>query len=385
MIEARSFAEAAHAQGYRVYAGVPCSLLGPLIDHIRGRSDLDYLVAANEGDAVAVAAGSVLGGRPAVAMMQNSGLGNAVNPLTSLTWPFRIPILLIVTWRGAPGQTDEAQHRLMGRITPTLLERMEIPWEPFPDTQAGIGPALSRASAHMRRRRRPYALIARRGALAPGAAPSGAQIAARGTPAAFAPAGGERDHAGRVTRRQALERVVALTDPAATVVIATTGFTGRELYAIADRANHLYMVGSMGCAPALGLGLALARPDLRVVVIDGDGAALMRLGNLATVGAYAQGNLIHILLDNGVHDSTGGQATVSATMSFAGVAAACGYAQVAQGEGLGLLERCLGGKDLQGPRFLQLQTRPGAGPRLPRPALSPEQVTARLMAHIERR
>ncbi len=116
-----------------------------------------------------------------------------------------------------------------------------------------------------------------------------------------------------------LRRIVAATDDAHTAVIATTGYTGRELFALADRPGHFYMVGSMGCAPALGLGLSLARPDLRVVVIDGDGAALMRMGNFASVGAHGRGNLLHILLDNQVHESTGGQATLSPGVDFSAV------------------------------------------------------------------
>src|SRR6202011_2971031 len=120
--------------------------------------------------------------------------------------------------------------------------------------------------------------------------------------------------------------VVAQTANTATALLASTGFCGRELYAIKDRPNHLYMVGSMGCVVPLALGLALARPDVRVVAVDGDGAALMRLGAFATVGAYGPPNLQHLLLDNGAHDSTGGQATVSPVISFGDIASACGYA-----------------------------------------------------------
>ena len=122
---------------------------------------------------------------------------------------------------------------------------------------------------------------------------------------------------------------------AATAVLASTGFCGRELYALEDRPNQLYMVGSMGCVVPLALGLALARPDLRVLALDGDGAALMRLGAFATVGAYGPPNLRHLLLDNGAHDSTGGQATVSPQVSFAEVAAACGYAAALETDEVG--------------------------------------------------
>ena len=144
MIEARHFVEAARERGFEWYAGVPCSYLTPFINYVLQDPSLQYVSMANEGDAVALIAGVALGGgrRRGVAMMQNSGLGNAVSPLTSLTWTFRLPQLLIVTWRAQPGVPDEPQHALMGPITPKMLEAMEIPWELFPSEIGGIGPAL---------------------------------------------------------------------------------------------------------------------------------------------------------------------------------------------------------------------------------------------------
>jgi phosphonopyruvate decarboxylase len=138
----------------------------------------------------------------------------------------------------------------------------------------------------------------------------------------------------------------------------------------------------MGCASSLGLGLAMARPDLRVVVIDGDGAALMRMGNFATLGAYGGGNLVHIVLDNEAHDSTGGQATVSSNVSFASVARACGYPIALEDDSLAILDHLLGGTDRVGPRFGCLKIRTGTMQDLPRPTLSPAEVRARFMAHI---
>ena len=166
------------------------------------------------------------------------------------------------------------------------------------------------------------------------------------------------------------------------MVIATTGYTGRELFAIADRPNHLYMVGSMGCASAFGLGLALARPDLQVVVVDGDGAALMRMGNFATLGSYGGGNLTHLLLDNEAHDSTGAQATVSANVRFADIAAACGYAASFEGNDVALVDELLALQGLDGPRFGHLKIRTGTLENLPRPSVTPPEVLRRLMNHI---
>jgi len=379
VIEAEQFVEAARALGLQAYAGVPCSFLTPFINYVIDSPALAYVSAANEGDAVAVAAGFAIGGRPAAALMQNSGLGNAVSPLTSLTHVFRIPVLLVCTHRGAPGSSDEPQHGLMGSITPALLETMGIPAEPFPATPASVAACLGRASAHMRGERRPYGLIMAKGSVAQHAL-AGARGPRRFAGAARVEAAGEPP-AMPPPRGEILAQVLALTADGATAVFATTGYTGRELYALGDRGNHLYMVGSMGCASSLALGFALARPDCRVLVIDGDGAALMRLGNLATIGAEAPRNLVHLLIDNEAHDSTGAQATASSAIDFAGVAAACGYAAVYRGDPGRALERALGGPTA-GPVFVHVKSAPGTLAALPRPAIGPEAVLDRFMAHF---
>jgi phosphonopyruvate decarboxylase len=250
MIEARHFVEAARERGFEWYAGVPCSYLTPFINYVLQDPSLRYVSMANEGDAVALIAGVALAGgrRRGVSMMQNSGLGNAVSPLTSLTWTFRLPQLLIVTWRAQPGVPDEPQHALMGPITPKMLETMEVPWELFPSEIDAIGPALDRATAYMDQTGRPYALVMQKGTVAPYALKAGAGMAARTVPLALASLEPLRlAPEARASRQDALREVVARTPTGATAVLASTGFCGRELYAIDDRPNQLYMVGSMGC------------------------------------------------------------------------------------------------------------------------------------------
>jgi phosphonopyruvate decarboxylase len=214
----------------------------------------------------------------------------------------------------------------------------------------------------------PYALILREGTVpkspvAPFSPPSamGSQVTGEAA-AALAP-------------DEALAAVQAVTS--GDVVIATTGYTGRALYALEDRPNQLYMVGSMGCASSLGLGVALARPDLRVVVLDGDGAALMRLGAYATIGREAPPNLVHVLLDNGIHESTGGQPTVGSHVDFPAVAAAAGYPEVRLAGSPDQLADAVraGGADLS---FVYARTSPRPPGKLPRPSIQPPQVADRL-------
>ena len=387
MLEAREFVEAARSRGFRWYAGVPCSYLTPFINFVLQDPALRYISMANEGDAVALAAGVTLAGDGrggpgrGIAMMQNSGLGNAVSPLTSLTWTFGLPQLLIVTWRGQPGVPDEPQHALMGPITPHMLDTMQIAWELFPTEASQLGPALDRALTHMNATGRPYALLMQKGSVAPTELPVVAPLTvAQGAAVAATVRRDAPGPAQRPSRQEALREVVANCAEGKTVLLASTGFCGRELYAIEDRANHLYMVGSMGCVTPLALGLALARPDLKVIVLDGDGAALMRLGALATVGATAPRNFWHLLLDNAAHESTGGQATVSATVAFADVAAACGYRSSLDTDTLGQLAPWL--KREGGPHFARLLTRTGTPKDLPRPKVTPAQVRERFMQHI---
>jgi len=377
MISAESFIKRAGGRGFNLYSGVPCSYLTPFINYVLDSPDLTYIGAANEGDAIALVAGAELGGVRGVVMHQNSGLGNSLNPLTSLTYTFKIPILLITTLRGEPGgAADEPQHELMGAITMSLLELMDIPWEYFPDQIDQIDPCLDRAISYMESERRPYALVMRKGTVEPWKLQSGQQAKPL---LATVP----EPKPPRHTRRDMLEAVRHATSDA-DVLVATTGYTGRELYDVGDRENQLYMVGSMGCALSFGLGLAVAQPDRRVVVLDGDGAALMRLGAQATLGYERPSNLVHILFDNGVHESTGGQATVSRSVDFCAIAAGCGYPRTSRAsEPEELAEILTTGGD--GLHFVHVPTVPGVPHGLPRPTIQPYEVADRLRSFLARR
>ena len=262
MISAHAFIDAARRAGFDFYAGVPCSYLTPLINAVSSDRGLRYVGAASEGEAVAIAAGAWLAGRRTVVMCQNSGLGNAVNPLTSLNAPFRIPTLLVTTWRGRPGEPDEPQHEVMGRISHSLLNLIGVPQLAFPDTGEAIVPTLDTASERMEHSGLPFALVMAKGAVADSALDEPAWPPR--------PAGQRLDLATggpRPARAEALACFLAVTG-AETAVIATTGKTGRELFTLADRPQHLYQVGSMGCASPMGLGIALTT-SAKTLVLDG--------------------------------------------------------------------------------------------------------------------
>jgi phosphonopyruvate decarboxylase len=371
LITAREFIAEAGRYGFDFFTGVPCSFLTPLINGVLNDRSLRYVGAASEGEAVAIAAGAWLAGRQTVVMCQNSGLGNAVNPLTSLNAPFRIPTLLITTWRGQPGFPDEPQHTVMGLITQDLLTLIGLEHGPFPTSPPDLARTMAMVADRLQSRELPYALVMAQGSVAD-------EILNPALPAA--PINGRRYEESATgplpTRFEVLERFLAGTDDE-TAVIATTGKCGRELFTLADRRQHLYQVGSMGGASAMGLGVALNTPR-KVVVLDGDGAALMKLGNFATIGAYAPANLLHIVLDNGVHDSTGGQATVSASVDFAAVALACGYRSAAACRSLEGFERAVDrARGEPGPALIHIRIAPGSLAKLGRPTVGPHEVARR--------
>jgi phosphonopyruvate decarboxylase len=366
-------------RGFKLFTGVPCSFIKPLINTAINSPEINYIGAANEGDAVAIACGAELGGKRSVVMFQNSGLGNAVSPLTSLTATFRIPVLIITTWRGQPGHApDEPQHEIMGRITPGLFDLMNISWSEIPENEDELASTLTHAITHMESNKAPYGLLLKKGVLHP------TELSIPTEPKLFfqldrlIEADSEVKSLEPDKVLEAIQSGINHTD----VVCATTGYTGRALYALSDLHNQFYMVGSMGCLSSFGLGLAKAQPNRRVVVIDGDGAFLMRMGALATIGHECPQNLTHILLDNGVHESTGGQATVSGSIDAAGIAQACGYKRVL---------RLFDIDDLQaelrtGPavlKFIHIRTQPRANRDLPRPKIKPYEVAERLRLWLE--
>jgi phosphonopyruvate decarboxylase len=369
MISAQTFCEELANRQFSFASGVPCSYFsGPiaLLDSAREK----YLPAANEGSALAAAAGAVLAGRRAYVMLQNSGLGNVINPLTSLASPYRIPVLLFVSLRGWPDPAgDEPQHELMGRSTHALLDAIGMPHETLrkDDGPDRFHDLLDTAESELAKGGPAFVLV-QKGSI-------GNATSTGGVPA--------RPGRNALGSPQVVRLVADLTEGC--LVIASTGFPSRELFAVADRPGHFYMQGSMGHASAVGLGVARNAPDRTVVVLDGDGAALMHLGALAMIADSAPANLVHVILDNGIHESTGGQRTAGETTSFAGVAAAAGYRSAVECETFAEVADALrSALSSPGPHLCVVRTLPRSGSMPPRATstASPGEFAARFTGAI---
>jgi phosphonopyruvate decarboxylase len=300
-------------------------------------------------------------------------LTNATSPLTSLNFTFKLPVLGFVSLRGEPGVKDEPQHELMGQITEKMLGLMKVEWAYLSDDQEKAEQQLQQANAHIEEGRT-FFFVVKKGTFAdvkliPQELKQLSNIKFKKSSA----------KQSLPIRTQALKTISDLADND-TVLLATTGKTGRELFEVEDKPNNLYMVGSMGCISPLGLGLALARPDKKVIVIDGDGSALMRMGSFATNAYYHPKNLLHILLDNNAHDSTGGQATVSHIVDFASMASTVSYPVSLQVNSLSELEDAITQwKSDHQLTFIHLKISQGSPPELGRPTVKPYEVKDRLI------
>lgn len=374
MLDTKVFGGELKRFGFNFFTGVPCSFLKPLINYAINSDE--YIAAVNEGDAVTIAGGAYLGGRKSIVLMQNSGLTNAISPLTSFNYTFRLPVLGFVSLRGESGLKDEPQHELMGQITTNMLDLIKVKWEYLSQDIETAKTQLIQAN-NIIADNETFFFVVKKGTFAEEELKnqeikySQRNIIIKKSSSDKLP-----------IRLSALQVINKLKDNN-TVQLATTGKTGRELYEAEDASNNLYMVGSMGCISSLGLGLALTRKDKDIVVIDGDGSLLMRMGSLATTGYYQPENMIHILLDNGSHDSTGGQATVSGNVDFIDVAGACGYNRSVYVHNLDELEGHIRTwKKEKGLTFLYMKISKGSSEQLGRPSVKPYQVKERLMGFL---
>jgi len=345
-------------QGIGYFVGVPDSLLKDFCECVSQNIEGDkHVISANEGNAIGLAAGWFLGtGEPALVYMQNSGIGNSVNPLMSLADPevYGLPMLLMVGWRGAPGWKDEPQHVKQGRIMPKLLEALEIPYFILDGTVVDVDGLMAKALDVMRLRMTPVVVLVK-----------------PDTFAKYASVAHQTENYP-LSREEALRIIVDCLDPS-DLVVSTTGKISRELYEYRKSQStsgcmDFLTVGSMGHASSIAMGLSSALAERRVICLDGDGAILMHMGSMAVIGQKASTNLIHIVLNNGAHDSVGGQPTVGFGVNFVRIAEACGYRiAVSASEAGDVLKAMKDIRESDGPCFLEVRVNKGARGDLGRP------------------
>lgn len=362
MIEPSFFFEQVKQNGTLFFTGVPDSLLKNLCAYITDHeSKNNHIIPANEGSAVALAAGHHLAtGKIPLVYMQNSGIGNAVNPLLSLVDSdvYRIPLLLVIGWRGEPGVKDEPQHVTQGRLTLPLLETMEIPYVVMADTHEELQKQIDSCYKSIRETGKPFAFVVRKDIFAPYTLKNNESAKAEST------------------REAAIEAALMASRPD-DIFISTTGMASRELYELREKhgmghEKDFLTVGSMGHASQIALGISLEKKDRRVICIDGDGATLMQMGGLALIGERKPANFIHVIINNGAHDSVGGQPTVAFSVDLSGVAERCGYASSVRVSSAEALRNELE-KDAPGPRLIEVRVLKGSRKDLGRPKESPQE------------
>ena len=374
MISCRFFYELLEAGGVSFFTGVPDSTLKDFCAYVTQRAAPEnHIIAANEGGAVALACGHYLAaGQPAVVYMQNSGEGNAANPLVSLadTDVYSIPLLMLIGWRGEPGTKDEPQHIKQGKITLSLLDTIGIPYKILPDTNEQAQRCVDDIFHVMRQNQTPAALIVKKETFEHYELPE------------------EQNFSNYLMREEVIKMIIDRLGPN-DIVVSTTGKTSREVYEYRDivggHNNDFLTVGSMGHCSQIALGIALAKPQRQVFCLDGDGSVIMHMGSLAITGTQKPKNYKHIIFNNGAHDSVGGQPTAGFSISLTKVARSCGYKMadlaVTRNEinaGLRLL------KSAEGPALLEIRVRKGARADLGRPKKSPKENKKRFMEALSK-
>ena len=374
MIAPKEFIEKLQSGGIEFFAGVPDSLLKNLCAYIT-----DYIarenniIAANEGGAVALAAGYHLAtGKTGCVYMQNSGEGNAVNPLLSLMDAdvYKMPLLLVIGWRGEPGVHDEPQHVKQGTVTLSLLETMGIPYTVLDDNWKK---QVAEALQSIQETNGIYALIVRKGTFEDYKLQK------------------QEKAEWELGREEAIQIVVdKLRED--DIVVSTTGMISRELFEYREakeqgHAHDFLTVGSMGHASQIALGIALQKPNRRVIVFDGDGALLMHMGGMAIIGDYNPKNLVHIVFNNGAHDSVGGQPTVGQKIDVEAVAKAVGYADAISVDNQMSLMAAMNHVNnavIDGVSLINVNVRKGNRKDLGRPTTTPQQNKEALMKELEK-
>lgn len=357
------------------YAGVPDSLLKNICAYITDNLPSEQnIIAANEGGAMGIAAGYHLAtGKIPVVYMQNSGEGNIINPLASLTDKevYNIPVLLMIGWRGCPGVKDEPQHVKQGKVTTGLLNIMGISYAILPKDEAEAAKQIKIAIDYMKASNECYALVIE-----------------KDTFDSYKLQNVDKNDL-TMSREEAIQKVAASIEDTACIV-STTGMISRELFEARTAWNQSHerdflTVGSMGHASQIALGIALQKPERKVYCFDGDGASLMHMGNMAITASMNCKNYVHVVFNNGAHDSVGGQPTVGLKIDLCGVAKSLGYKATFSVETMEQLETTLMEvKNAEGPVLLQVCVKKGNRKDLGRPTTTPVQNKEALMEFLQK-
>ncbi|WP_421872892.1 phosphonopyruvate decarboxylase [Marinoscillum sp.] len=360
MLDPKDFLDLIKSHGIHFSTGVPDSLLKDFCGCIAD-SGTD-IIAANEGGAVALAAGHHLAtGEIPFVYMQNSGFGNIINPLTSLVDPevYSIPMLIMVGWRGEPGVKDEPQHVKQGRVNEALISALEVRYDVLSDDLEEAKSQVETAVSYMQTHQAPYILLVRKDTFAPYKMQNLPEVP---------------DF--EMNREDAVKEILDRLS-ANDVVVSTTGKTSREVFEkrAADQSGHqrdFLTVGCMGHASQIALGISLAKPDRKVYCLDGDGAFIMHMGAAGIIADQAPKNYYHIVINNGAHDSVGGQPTVGFDLDLRKIAEGCGYkSALSVSNRKELAEVWKDFVSADGPVFLEIKTKKGARKDLGRPTIKP--------------
>ena len=374
MITPKCFIDTLQRYGVEFYAGVPDSLLKNICAYITDHfDDRHNIIAANEGGAVAVAAGYHLAtGKVGCVYMQNSGEGNIVNPIASLTdrEVYHIPLLLLIGWRGRPGVHDEPQHVKQGKITTGLLNTLGINYEVLSKEEDVACKQVAKAMEHIHLFGEAFALVVEKDTFDTYQLQNSSQ------------------DTYELSREEAIKMVASAIEDNA-VVVSTTGMISRELfeYREAQQQGHqkdFLTVGSMGHASQIALGVAMEKPNRKVYCFDGDGAAIMHMGGMAIVASKHPHNYIHIVFNNGAHDSVGGQPTVGHQIDLPSVARSVGYTTACCATNRVELQEILSHlNELKGPSLIEIRVHKGNRKDLGRPTTTPIQNKEALMAFLK--
>lgn len=358
------------------FTGVPDSLLKDFCAYVMDNTEeSNNIIAANEGNALAMASGYHLAtGKFALTYMQNSGIGNIVNPLLSLNDPlvYNIPSLLLIGWRGEPGKKDEPQHKKQGLVTVELLDTMGVKYEVLSeeDTADSAKEKLEKAINHMKTTNEPFALVVRKGTFE-------AYKLQKKIQTSF-----------EMNREKAIEVILSAMGNDE-VIVSTTGMASRELFELREARGEgherdFLTVGSMGHSSQIALGIALAKPERKVYCLDGDGATLMHMGGLAIIGNQKVNNFKHIIINNGAHDSVGGQPTIAFNIDLQGIAKSCGYKNVFIATTSEELKQAITQLNVsEGPALLEVKVNGGARKDLGRPTTTPVENKTGLMNFLK--